>query len=204
MPDEDKLQTIARLRNLIADGSSADSEDPSCASTDVQADSSTDITDIDSARQIALRRIEVRARSCAELRKDLLVRHVSSEIADQIVARFLDTGLLNDREFARAWVQSRRSTRSLSSMKLRQELQAKGLNEADITEALAGVDSSDQETALHFARIKIKPLMRLDAATRLRRLTAQLARRGFSYSIIQKTVTAVMDEVTIGTIVDDE
>lgn len=143
-------------------------------------------------------------RSCAELKDDLLKRHVCEDLANQVVARFIEVGILNDAEFARAWVRSRRSLKMVSSMKLRRELVAKGVSVESITQALDEVEDTEAEIALSFARRRIRGLSGKDQATIQRRLSAQLARRGFAYSIIQKTVHQIMKETELGTIADDE
>ena len=161
-----------------------------------------DITDLDMAREIALRRITARARSAFELRKDLIQRQVSPEVADQVVTRFIEVGLVDDAEFARAWVRSRSATKSLSRTSLRRELIAKGIGDEEISQALDEMGGSDEEVALDLARRKISGFLDQDKATITRRLSGYLLRRGFSYSVIQNCVRQVINEV--GSITGDE
>ncbi|MCL1922489.1 MAG: RecX family transcriptional regulator [Propionibacteriaceae bacterium] len=163
------------------------------------------ITDLNQAKDIALRRLTVRMRSCQELRQDLCDRDVDGDIADQVVERFLESGLLDDSEFARTWVRSRRRSKSLSSRKLRQELVAKGVDCAVIDQALSSDEtSSDLDLAVDLARRRLRAMSGCERETIQRRLSGQLERRGFSYSIVRSAVNTVMDESNHGRVNTDE
>ena len=159
-----------------------------------------EITDFEQAKQIALRRLSVRARSSEELRRDLIARDVSATIADEIVTCFLEVGLLDDEDFAKQWVTSRRRTKSLSSSALRCELSEKGIIVSD--EVMSHCEESDEDVAVNLARARAAIMVGKDRTTMMRRLIAQLERRGFTESVIRKTVMQVMDE--LGSITDDE
>jgi len=176
------------------------------SATDAQNDSEDDqrfldsphespvITDLEQARQIALRRLTVRARSAAELKQDLCRRHVAEDVADQIVTRFLAVGLLDDEDFARQWVTQRRASKSLSTARLHHELREKGVDASVISRVLDDVQDSEFEVALKLARAKVRTQSGRDRAAMTRRLAGQLERRGFSASVVRRAVIQVVDE----------
>ncbi|MCL2735523.1 MAG: recombination regulator RecX [Propionibacteriaceae bacterium] len=173
-----------------------------------------EITDLDHARQIALRRLTVRARSSWELRQDLVRNRVVDDVADQIVARFLEVGLLDDADFAREWVVQRRGSKSLSRARLSRELAQKGIPPQIIDQALEEAGDSETEVALEWARRRARSMAGKDRQTLIRRLSAQVERRGFSPAVVRHVVLQVVDEMAtstdceamdgIGSIVDDE
>ena len=59
------------------------------------------------AREIALRRLSVRARSRKELAQDLKSRDVPAEAAAAVLDRFAEVGLIDDAAFAEEWVEAR-------------------------------------------------------------------------------------------------
>jgi len=91
----------------------------------------------------------------------------------------------------------------MSAKNLRRELSAKQVSEDIITEAIAGGED-DIVLALDFARRRVSSLHRYDQETKTRRLSGQLERRGFSYSVIRQALEAVLDEPEIGILDTDE
>lgn len=139
------------------------------------------------AKEIALRRLSVRARSRTELAKDLRSRDVPADVAAEVLDRFTEVGLIDDAAFAAEWVESR-GGRS-GATRLRQELRLKGVAEEHIAEAIGGRDDdADLTTARELAGRKAAGMAGLDEVVRRRRLTAFLARRGFSSSVIRRVV----------------
>jgi len=128
-----------------------------------------------------------------------VARHVEESLANQIVTRFIEVGLVDDESFAREWVASRRGPKSLSTARLKRELKGKGIAPNVIDEALGEADGSEAEVALQLARRRAKALVGKDRATMTRRLAAQLERRGFSQAVVRRAVIQAVDEVIDGT-----
>ncbi len=146
------------------------------------------------AREIALRRLSVRARSRKELAQDLAKRDVPPDAAAQVLDRFTEVGLIDDAAFAAQWVESRGSRSGAS--RLRQELRQKGIADEHIADAVGGRDDdADLTAARDLARRKAGPMARLDRAVRERRLAAVLGRRGFSTAVIRRVLAEVQDPV---------
>lgn len=133
------------------------------------------------ARSIVLRKLAARARTRAELQAELHRRQVPDDAAAEVLDRMAAVGLIDDRDFARQWVESRQQRRHLSRRVLRQELETKGVSSAEVDAALAPVSTDDElEAARALARKKLAGMRDLDAHVRYRRLAGALARRGFA------------------------
>jgi len=133
------------------------------------------------ARKILLDQLTGQARSRAELAKKLAGKGVPDEIAQPLLTRFEEVGLIDDPAFARAWVQSRQSGKGLARRALAQELRVKGVADDAVRDALDELDPEDEiESARKLVRRKMRSVQRLDQMTTARRLTAMLARKGYS------------------------
>lgn len=133
------------------------------------------------ARQIVYERLAVQARSRADLEQTLAKKQVSAEVTRAILDKFEDAGLVNDAEFAHAWVQGRQRSKGLSSRVLAMELKRKGVDDELIAEALDELDPVAEVDAAHrLVQTKLRSMSKLDDTTKIRRLTAMLARKGYA------------------------
>lgn len=145
------------------------------------------------ARTILLRRLSAAPRTRAELRADLLRRGVPEEVADRVLDRFVEVGLIDDHAFAAAWVESRQRSKGTARSVLRQELRAKGVSDDDAGSALARVDDeAERARAVQLAEVRLRSMHRLEADVRRRRLVAMLLRRGYRQAIAVSVVAQVM------------
>lgn len=144
------------------------------------------------AHEDALRYLRYRARSAAEVERYLLGRGYPPEVAAAEVERLRASGLLNDAEFARAWVEERERLRPRAPQALRQELRRKGVDEETIAQALADVDA--EASAYEAARARAARLRSLDYVQFHRRLGGFLARRGFDYQVIRRVIARLWQE----------
>ena len=74
------------------------------------------------ARQICLQQLEVRPRTRAELAAVLARRDVDAEVAEEVLSRFTDVGIIDDAAFSELWGSSRHRGKGLAGRALRQEL----------------------------------------------------------------------------------
>ncbi|WP_051388715.1 regulatory protein RecX [Arthrobacter sp. 35W] len=140
------------------------------------------------ARAIVLRQLTSSAKSRHQLAAKLAERHVPEDLAEAVLDRFEDVGLINDAEFAQMWVRSRSQTRHLARGALVRELADKGIDSDMAAEALEQVSDADEAAAASsLVRRKLRPSMNLaDRGERdkhVRRLVAMLARKGYSPSM---------------------
>jgi regulatory protein len=143
------------------------------------------------AKAICLRLLTAAARPRAALALALRKRGISDDVAENVLDRFVDVGLIDDEAYAQAFVATKQRDRGLGTTALRTELRRKGVDEDVVAGAVDGID---QEAERNRARALIE--RRVDAAmsagpvTARRRLAALLARRGYSVDL----ALAVVDE----------
>ena len=125
-----------------------------------------------------------------ELLLRLTRRGASMVIAEDVVKRLEELGLINDRAFANAWAEGRARQRHLGERRLRQELTQKGVSRSEIDAALQnafGAGGGAVEARLAASR-KWQELRKRDPEKAPRRLRDYLLRRGFPPEIVERTV----------------
>lgn len=144
------------------------------------------------AYQRTLRFMESRERSSAELRRYLNRNKVSEEITEKVIARLEEAGLLDDRRFARMWVENRNEYRPRSLRALRFEMRQHGIDEELIDSSLEAID--EHEIAYRAAQKYARKLENLDWQEFRQKLYGFLARRGFNYGTSADVIRRVWDE----------
>jgi regulatory protein len=140
----------------------------------------------------ALRFLDYRPRSRAEVRKNLEKHAIPSEVISDVFKRLERSGLVNDERFAQDWVTNRSEFRPRSRRALAYELHQRGLADSAIEKALEGIN---EETLAYQAAIKqARRYESLPMRDFRNKLGSYLARRGFSYEIIKEVVARVWDE----------
>jgi len=134
------------------------------------------------AREIALRILTHSPKSSAQLRERLVARDVEPALADSLIARYVEVGLLDDATLAAQIARTRHNERGLAPRAIRMELQRKGFSKEDIAAALEPIDDVIDDRAKELARKKWDSLSRLDTEVKTRRVVSMLARRGYSPS----------------------
>lgn len=152
-------------------------------------------------RARALRLLDQRSRSRAELRERLLR---NEEWAPEVVDRVLDdlaaAHLLDDAHFAHEWVRQRARRRGKSRKVLDMELKEKGVAPHLREEALEQVTDDDESAvARALAEKKARTIRSVpsDRAGRdrdLRRVVGVLARRGFGQGMSMSIARAALDD----------
>lgn len=146
------------------------------------------------ARQILLRRLTDAPRSRADLAETLAKKHVPADVADRLLDRFEDVGLIDDEGFARSWVESRQRSKGLAPRVLALELRRHGIDDEVVREVLADVDAESERQAAHrLVQRKLRSMAGLDDTTRIRRLTGMLARKGYSPQVAFDVVRTELD-----------
>ncbi len=141
------------------------------------------------ARSIALRLLTGAPRSRAQLAEAMARRDVPEEVADRVLDRFTEVGLVDDAAYAEILVRSRHAERGLSRRALAMELRRRGVDEVTAGEALEQVDDADEEEAARaLARKKLRATRGLDREVRLRRAYGALGRRGYGGSLVSRVV----------------
>lgn len=143
----------------------------------------------------ALRLLERRLRSRAELSTALKRRGLSFPQITAVLSDLERAGWIDDRRFARLWVRDRMILRPRGARALRAELRARGVSGEIITETLAALISPDLEevAALDATRRKVERLRRLPPDVARRRLVGWLQRRGFGARAIGRALRVLGD-----------
>jgi regulatory protein len=151
------------------------------------------------ARTILLDALTGQARSRHELRAKLAKKDVPAELAEQLLDRFGEVGLVDDEAFARSWVESRQRSRGLARRALAQELRRKGVDDETARTALDDLDPAQEEQAARaLVRKKLRSLRGVDHATATRRLAGMLARKGYPAGLAFAVVRDELGDVDEG------
>ena len=146
------------------------------------------------ARSVALRLLTGAPKSRHQLAEAMAKRDVPEEVADRVLDRFTEVGLVDDAAYAEILVRSRHTERGLSRRALAQELRRRGVDDETAQEALEQVGDADEEQAARaLARKKLRATRGLDRETRLRRAYGALGRRGYGGSLVSRVVREELD-----------
>ena len=148
------------------------------------------------ARQVCLTLLTLAPRTRAQLAEALRKRGIPDEVADEVLGRFQDVGLIDDAAFARSWVESRHHSRGLAGRALSAELKQRGVAVDEIRAAIDEQLSPDAEfgAARRLVERRIAGTRGLPAEQRTRRLAGMLARKGYppglAYRVIREALEA--------------
>ena len=122
---------------------------------------------------------------------------ISEAAVELLIDKLKQKGLLNDEQFAKAWVESRRKTKKKGKIALKQELYQKGINRDLIVEVLKdSTPESEEQLAIQALEKKMRiwkilPIMELSEKS-LRDLRKKayefLMRRGFEYEVVRDVI----------------
>ena len=141
------------------------------------------------ANTIALNALVARAKSKGELLAQLKKRGVEDDVAQATIFRLQENGLINDSEFAKAWTQSRHTSKKLSKRIIAGELRTRGVDQSSIDEALDEIDDeSEYRTAFSLGMKKYNTMSRLEPEVQIRRIQSLLQRKGFSFPTIARVI----------------
>ena len=150
------------------------------------------------AREIALRQLTVRARSRAELARALARKHVPEDVAETVLDRLEEVGLIDDAVFARDWLAAG-DRRQKGRRALLAELAEKGVDREVAEAAAADLDGDrDYAVARNFAARKAAGLAGLSPQVQYRRLAGALARRGFGSAVVATVTREVLADLADG------
>lgn len=146
------------------------------------------------ARQVCLRLLTLAPQTRAQLAGALKKRGVPDDIAEDVLGRFTDVGLIDDAAFARAWVESRHHGRGLSARALSAELRRRGVDDDQIRAAVdeLGPDAEAETARLLVAR-KVAATRGLPPEARTRRLAGVLARKGYPPGLAFRVIREALE-----------
>lgn len=136
----------------------------------------------DKAYDRALNLIARRMRSAWEMRDYLKRKGYTEDIIDHILNKLSLRGLINDLEFGKAWVRTRRLLKPTSKRKLKLELRQKRVDSEIIEQILAEDETDDREVLRDLVERKRK---RYPDKLKLMQF---LSRQGYSYDDIKSVL----------------
>lgn len=141
------------------------------------------------AREICLKLLTAMPRSRAQLADALRRRNVPHDVAERVLSRFSDVGLIDDAAFSQAWVQTRHLGRGLARRALAAELRQRGVADETVNAAVETLGLDQEETtARDLIARRLAATRGLDPAKRMRRLVGVLARKGYPAELAYRVV----------------
>ncbi|MBT5876802.1 MAG: regulatory protein RecX [Candidatus Latescibacteria bacterium] len=148
------------------------------------------------ARGAAIRLLNTRMRSRAELYQRLLKKDFQADTVERVLDGLTGAGLVNDERFARAWVNDRLRLRPSGLILLRRELKKRGIAESIIAQILSEHNEDDEiERAWLLLSRRRAQFEGLDYQTSRRRMSGYLARRGFNGHTMYTVVSRLLDDM---------
>jgi regulatory protein len=173
-------------RSAAGGKSAADADDPEAA-----------------AREICLRLLSFSPRTRAQLADALRRKGVTDDVAERVLGRYTEVGLIDDAAFAQAWVQSRHAGRGLARRALAAELRQRGVADDTVKEAVEELAPEQEESAARELIAKRMAATRgMDPVKRTRRILGVLARKGYSGGLAYNLIREALEEEGIGDLPD--
>jgi regulatory protein len=142
-----------------------------------------------------LRKLGSRGLSVSVATDVLLSDGVPRDEASTVIADLEARGWLSDEMLAEQLVHAALTRNKDGRRGIAQKLAKRRIARDAADAVLAEVPDDDAERALEFARTKARSMRSLDRDTALRRLTGQLARRGYPGSVSLTAARTALDEV---------
>lgn len=138
--------------------------------------------------------LAARAHSRQEVSRKLNDRGYLPDVVELVMYKLEKEALLNDEDFARAWVRVR-STRQLGKPRLLQELRVKGVPEEIAQAAVAELPKEETDTqALALAEKLLRRHASEEATDAMRKSVAAMLRRGYSYGEASRALRRALNQ----------
>ena len=150
--------------------------------------------DPEAAREAALKLLERTRRTRSDLERRLRDKGYASAVVTGVIERLTAVGLVDDTEYARAFLAERWGRRAAGWRRLEQELRRRGIAGDDIDaartrfEAERGGAADEVSLARRVVAQAARRLATLEPRVRRQRLYALLARRGFDSDTIEQAI----------------
>jgi len=145
------------------------------------------------AKAICLRLLTGAARPRAGLAAALARKGIPDDVADRVLDRLTEVGLIDDEAYAQSFVASRHRHGGLGAGALREELKRKGVDARIAASAVAVVDrDAEYQRARSLLERRVDSAMARGVDTARRRLLGLLARRGYPADLAERVVQDVI------------
>jgi regulatory protein len=133
------------------------------------------------AKEAALRFLSFRRRTEKEIKDKLRQKGFDDKVIRSTIEKLKGYDLVNDYEFATAWIKERLAHKPRGKRLLRQELWKKGIEKEIMDRAIEELCRSEETPALEVLKKAEKRYRKLEPKVAKRRMLGLLLRRGFSY-----------------------
>lgn len=151
--------------------------------------------DVEKAFGAALNFLSFRPRSRREIEDYFRRRKLDPDVGVAVVERLERIGVLDDREFARFWVENRQSFQPRGTRALKAELRQKGIESEIIDDTLADL-GDEEDTAYAAGMKKARSYSTTDEREFFRKMLGFLQRRGFPYGPAAAAARRIYQELT--------
>jgi len=142
------------------------------------------------AISISYRLLSYRQRSVYEVSSKLKEKGYDRDLIDRVIDHLKRLHYLDDKEFAKLWVESRMRYKPVGSIGMKRDLKSKGLEEGLINEAIRTKETryDDFETALKIAERRLATCGKIHKLKAKRRIYDYLVRMGFKFEIARQVL----------------
>lgn len=128
-------------------------------------------------------------RSEEEVRKKLRDAEFGEAVIQEAIQKLVRLGFLNDAEFSRAFVETKKNTMKKGPRAIQQELKRKGIDEKTQQQALGEFDEGEQlQLAYELAEKKQRQESRKTPMQQKQKIQDFLLRKGYSFGIIEQAI----------------
>jgi regulatory protein len=139
--------------------------------------------------------LSYRPQSTQEIRQKLSKKDYEEAVIESAIEQMTRMGYLDDRSFARFWIESRSRSKPLGKQALRYELRQKGIADAIVRELLDElVDESS--AAYQAAEGRVRRMKGSSQRDFKQKLGAFLQRRGFRYDAVNQALNQLIEELS--------
>ena len=149
---------------------------------------------LEAAYLAALRVIDYRPRTTTEIENKLTAKGFADAVIQATLKRLRANGMLDDNRFAQTWVENQSAFRPRGARALAFELRRKGVADEVIAQTLQEIPP-EEDLAYQAGKKQARKLVNLERDLFRNRLSAFLARRGFSYGTITPVVSRIWTEL---------
>ena len=128
----------------------------------------------------------------------MIAQGFDQDVIEETIQKGEAAGLLDDRLFAKLWVEDRLLYHPLSRRAVAQELAEKGIATEIANELLEEryPQEKEKEIVLKLAQIRLARYQNLDQDRRIQRTVAFLTRKGFNASLATRVVRSVIERLS--------
>jgi regulatory protein len=142
----------------------------------------------------AMSLISIRPRSKKELKDKLILKKYDLSLIEKVINDLVKEKLLDDKVFARQWIYHRTEFSGHGKRRIEMELFKKGVAENIIKKEIPKIQNSQEFIRADELAFKKYPTIKAENKYKKReKLSAFLARKGYSWDIIKKVLSKLKD-----------